>query len=714
MERRHSLSCLPHLPSVSQFIHSPFTPNYSYQGRPTSTPTWFPSFSQSARHCTNHLVDVISLLPPSSPLSHVFTRSFHNTFKFSHTTPIPPFYLSLGQLHKDNILSAEAYAYRHKLGIPSQLSYLSLHTTDTSTLTNTDAHLMFPSHPLHKLKLTLRRHQHHLIPADKTRHFALFPHIAYIQELLSHLSDTSTYIDIPDSQVLSIAHTENSAIAQAQIFFKDTTLFPTNPQPRYLYLLPKLHKPPNEWKVPYLIPKTRPIICDTPSNTYNLSKKLLPYLQQLERKFTSIATSSSTVTHELTHNPRLLTHFHYAPFIITIDVESLFTRIPLDKLSNTIQTLLPEIFPDTKQASIFYSFIHTIITNNVFRAFNKNFLQITGLPMGGCLSGTLANIYLGQLELHVITQHSQHILLYTRYMDDILILHTGPLYLIDTLIHDLQSSFQLNLTHHITQTQASFLDLVLFYSPSSGFITSLFSKNFLLLKFPLSSDSRNKSQITSLIHTQLTRLWRASSHSSFLTQQILLVLHTIPHDHLHCFTHKTILSFFHPVCIQHHSWSHTFLLCDKCKSIIQSHKIVITKSVSTSNNILCSVIPASCNTPDLLHLIISPPNTATYYCGPTSIHNILTRLLPFSTLLPYKRYNHNNIHTFVTKHSLQPFSLADTITLPKPTFPCYFHYITDNISNTYGFPGARKAATPATSFLNSFKKASRQPPPDNI
>lgn len=51
---------------------------------------------------------------------------------------------------------------------------------------------------------------------------------------------------------------------------RDYLYGPDDPRPRGFYLLPKIHKKPETWTVPYEIPAGRPIVSDCNSVTYNV------------------------------------------------------------------------------------------------------------------------------------------------------------------------------------------------------------------------------------------------------------------------------------------------------------------------------------------------------------------------------------------------------------------------------------------------------------
>ena len=607
---------------------------------------------------------------------------------------------NLHNLHKENLKTAELYVCRHQLPIPTQLSELFMHPNSVTHLINSHKHSIQKTHPLFLLKRLLTEHKVHLIPSDKTHQLTLFPYNTYKTELQTHLNDTKTYTEISVSSTQAITYIENSIILQAQHFFKDYTIKPSAPKSRYLFILPKLHKPIQQWRNPFLVPKTRPIISDTLSNTHKLSRKLRPSRQTIERSCCTICIFSLQVIHSLTHKPQLK-HLPSQPFIVTVDVESLFTNIPLPKLKQIILSLLPNVFSNQTQLHSYFTFLSTIITYNTFTSNNKSYIQTKGLPMGGCLSGALANIYLATLEQKIIKKHKHNILYYTRYMDDILIIHKGPIKAINTLIHNLQHTFQLSLTHLISQTHTTYLDILISYSPSQQqFNTSLHSKNFRILKFPLSTDLRQPKQTLSLINTQLTRLWRLSTSSLLLTNQIHFLLNTLIPDPSNTLIQTTIQQFFFPVQLTPHTWSSNFLLCTQCKTIIHNNSLQLTKTMQQNTHIHSSTNPASCTIENILFLLHSPPPIPTFYHGPTNIHNLLPLLSPYSTLLPLRTYNLRHIQTLIQKHSLQPYTSNDTIEPKTYIFPCHLH----NMKHTYGIPSVSKASTPLTSFFNSYKK----------
>ena len=68
--------------------------------------------------------------------------------------------------------------------------------------------------------------------------------------------------------------------------------FPKDPRPRFLYLLPKIHKPPQKWSIPHQVPPGRPIISDVKSESYNVSAYINSFLQPLASNYPSYVQDS--------------------------------------------------------------------------------------------------------------------------------------------------------------------------------------------------------------------------------------------------------------------------------------------------------------------------------------------------------------------------------------------------------------------------------------
>jgi hypothetical protein len=268
------------------------------------------------------------------------------------------------------------------------------------------------------------------------------PEDLLLEELKAHLQDTDTY-EIQDKDDHEKYFTiQLHAVQDAIIFFKQPKLLIENPSKRYIYFLPKIHKELCNWRS-RLHPKMRPIVSDTNSVMFNLAKHILPTLQSLERNIKTLITSSLAVAYNI-ENLNRKNGPNYTTQLATIDVESLFTKIPLDRLLDIVNSLCHKHLPFTHNIEKLMYYLKSIINFNTFQINNTFCLQKVGLPMGGPSNGTLANIYLGHLERNM--SNFSGAILFLRYMDDILLIIDGNNLVLQNFISLLRSTYNLSIT----------------------------------------------------------------------------------------------------------------------------------------------------------------------------------------------------------------------------------------------------------------------------
>ena len=115
------------------------------------------------------------------------------------------------------------------------------------------------------------------------------------------------------------------------------TIYPSGSQPARIYGLPKMHKP----RRPNSTPPFRPIVSSIGTYNYSLAK-YLSNLRQPHIPSTFIASDSFTFVKEI--NDLSL----HGMFMVSFDVESLFTNIPLDDCINTTAAVRPQSHTQVK------------------------------------------------------------------------------------------------------------------------------------------------------------------------------------------------------------------------------------------------------------------------------------------------------------------------------------------------------------------------------
>lgn len=109
------------------------------------------------------------------------------------------------------------------------------------------------------------------------------------------------------------------------------------PRPRRFYLLPKIHKKPEEWSLPFEIPPGRPIVSDCDSETYYTAEYIEYFLNPLSTKHLSYIKD----TYDFILKIRSLTLPNEA-FLFTMDVKALYTNIETAEGIKAVQDIFTQ------------------------------------------------------------------------------------------------------------------------------------------------------------------------------------------------------------------------------------------------------------------------------------------------------------------------------------------------------------------------------------
>ena len=169
------------------------------------------------------------------------------------------------------------------------------------------------------------------------------------------------------------------------------------------------------------LPPFRPILSDIGTPTYKLAKYLLPFLTPLTQNEYTVTDSFHFAEEICKQDPNL--------YMASLDVDSLFTNIPLDE---TIDICIDSLYKNDENSpkipkDVFRNLI-TVVTKESFFMFNKKFYkQIDGVAMGSPSGAALANIFMGSFENKWLkdSPHSLKPVFYRRYVDDIFVLFSS-------------------------------------------------------------------------------------------------------------------------------------------------------------------------------------------------------------------------------------------------------------------------------------------------
>ncbi|XP_066910788.1 uncharacterized protein [Clytia hemisphaerica] len=192
---------------------------------------------------------------------------------------------------------------------------------------------------------------------------------------------------------------------------------PKSAKPARAHGLPKTHKTFET------VPKFRPIIDTTGSTHYKVGKYLTKLLQPLTINDYTLKDSFDTAT-KIRDIPKEL--FDEGYVLVSFDVTSLFTNVPLQK---TINVIIDRIYNKTQiettlKKSTIKKLIKDTCTKTVFSCNDQLYEQIDGVSMGSSMGPLLANIIMTELEEIVVKPLIDNgtLRFYGRYVDDTLVL----------------------------------------------------------------------------------------------------------------------------------------------------------------------------------------------------------------------------------------------------------------------------------------------------
>lgn len=251
---------------------------------------------------------------------------------------------------------------------------------------------------------------------DKNLGLAVFPVGWYDTEVLAMLSDEGVYLRVSTVPTSTLVKTLMELIPKWRL-----------PQVmrKYLYskiklVLPEFHAIPKVHKTPWTL---RPIVPSHSWVTTSASEVLDHLLQPLLEKLPWVIDSSKAVIQQL---EKVQVTSMSPVWIMTGDVTSFYTNIPPQECAKVIAGAWDLYCHSSSiSSSAILSMVRFVMDNNFFAYQGQTFRQIKGLAMGTSCAPVLANIYAAYFERKARIVHQEGVLLYVRYIDDILCLFQG-------------------------------------------------------------------------------------------------------------------------------------------------------------------------------------------------------------------------------------------------------------------------------------------------
>ena len=188
-----------------------------------------------------------------------------------------------------------------------------------------------------------------------------------------------------------------------------------NPRPRYFYMLPKIHKPPDTWPNQFM-PPGRPIISDCASESKNISKFIDFYLKPHAITHPSYIKDTNDFLNKLKK-------IDISPddLIATLDVDNMYTNIDIEDGIRAIKEKLG-FEHNNKRTLAIIALLELSLKNNDFIFNNDIFLQTCGTAMGKDYAPNYSNIFMAKWEMSALEKCVLKPKLFLRYLDDIFII----------------------------------------------------------------------------------------------------------------------------------------------------------------------------------------------------------------------------------------------------------------------------------------------------
>lgn len=304
-------------------------------------------------------------------------------------------------------------------------------------------------------------------PADKGSAVVILDREQYIEEVTRQLNDQVYYKKLSEPiylETIPLIHSiVNSLKTQKFINSRQAKYLKgsNEPRERRFYILPKIHKPPEKWTIPFVLPPGRPIVSDCNSETYATAEYVEHFLHPLSILHPSYIKDTYHFI-EIVKNLKIPLN----SFFFSLDVESLYTNIDIKAGLATIEKTFKKYPRADRPDEEVLRLLEINLTRNDFVFNGEFYLQIKGTAMGKRFAPSYANIFMAWWEEEALDKCPLKPLYYFRYLDDIWGVWIYSLEDFNDFINTLNShDASIQLKFEIDPLSIDFLDTTIYKGP---------------------------------------------------------------------------------------------------------------------------------------------------------------------------------------------------------------------------------------------------------
>lgn len=257
-------------------------------------------------------------------------------------------------------------------------------------------------------------------PADKGSAVVILDREQYLEEGYRQLNDKTYYKKLKKPiylETMPIVEKIINNLHQKKfinIKQRNYLLGSSEPRGRLFYMLPKIHKEPTKWSIPFQVPPGRPIVSDCDSETYYTAEYLDHFLNPLSIRHASYIKD----TYDFVEKVKQI-EVPVDSFLFSMDIDSLYTNIDIGEGINSIRRIFQK-YPNKKRPDKeLLQLLEINLMRNDFEFNGDFYLQIKGTAMGKKFAPAYANIFMAEWETLALNKCVKKPLHYYRFLDDI-------------------------------------------------------------------------------------------------------------------------------------------------------------------------------------------------------------------------------------------------------------------------------------------------------